>query len=82
MLVAACALALAACGGDDDDSDSDSTEAPEATVGGTGTPAATDAPSVEGVTFTPPEGDYTIVYPAEPTQNDQLSPCPTARPSR
>jgi hypothetical protein len=79
LLVAACALALAACGGDDDDSAGTepptATEAegttPEATVGGTDVSASTPSTDAEGVTFTPPEGDYSIVYPAQPTQNDQ-----------
>jgi hypothetical protein len=80
-----CALSLfsAACGGSDADSSADTDPAPDSvpadSVPAETAPVVTEtaAPSADGVVFTPPNGDYTITFPGEPTS----TPLPVALPT-
>ena len=70
---------LAACGSDGAarstaSSDESTVATTSAEVASTSAEAASTAPAVEGFTFTPPAGDYSIVFPDEPTANEQTAP--------
>lgn len=65
---------LAACGSDGTASSTEPSNDSAATT--TSAEGTSTVEAVDGFTFTPPAGDYSVVFPAEPTANEQSFPLP------